>query len=86
MPRLKYHTDQFDVSVGLNVIEDNDSGRGIKLYPAVETGYRLNSTFRIFAGYEGGVEMNTFESTVQQNQWMISGFDGFSLLFFISPK
>ena len=27
MPRLKYHTDQFDVSVGLNVIEDNDSGR-----------------------------------------------------------
>ncbi len=75
MPRLNYTTDQFDVSAGANVAGDNDSGRGVKLYPAIEAGYRINPTFRVFAGYEGSVEMNTFESTVQQNQWMVAGFD-----------
>lgn len=75
MPRFNVSKDQFDLSAGFNVAGDNDSGRGVKVYPAIEAGYRLNSTFRVFAGYEGGVEMNTFESVVQENAWMTAGFD-----------
>ena len=75
MPRIRYTNGALDISVGANLAGDNDSGRGFNLYPVVEAGYRLNPTFRLFAGYEGSLEMNTFESMAGLNQWLTAGFD-----------
>ncbi len=75
MPRVTYQKDQLDLSAGFNVAGDGDSGRGVKIYPAIEGGYRINSGIRVYAGFEGDVEMNTFESMARENAWLTRGFD-----------
>jgi hypothetical protein len=75
MPRVSYNSDAFDLNVGFNVAGDSDSGRGLGIYPAIEAGYLVSSGVRVFAGYEGTVEMNTFESMARENQWLTRGFD-----------
>jgi len=75
MPRVIYNKNSFDFKVGLNVAGDNDSGRGVGIYPALEAGYLVNSGLRVYAGFEGDVELNTFESMARENQWLTRGFD-----------
>lgn len=75
MPRAMYNNDAFDLQIGFNLAGDNDSGRGIKIYPAVEGGYLVNSRTRVYLGFEGDVEMNTFESMARENPWLTRGFD-----------
>lgn len=75
MPRVVYQKNALDLNAGFNVAGDNDSGRGIKLYPAIEGGYLINSSLRVYAGFEGDVEMNTFESMAKENPWLTRGFD-----------
>jgi len=75
MPRVMYQKDAWDVKAGFNLAGDSDSGRGVKIYPAVEGGYLINSGLRLYAGLEGDLEMNTFESMARENPWLTRGFD-----------
>lgn len=76
MPRLVYTTDAIGLEAGFNIAGDNDdTGEGVKLYPAVKASYKVNSGLLAYVGYEGSVEMNTMESILKENPFMMSDFE-----------
>lgn len=74
-PRVTYSANDLTLKGGINYVGDNDSGNGMQLFPVVEVSYRVNSGLRVYAGYEGTVEMNTLESSIDQNPFLRPNFD-----------
>lgn len=73
-PRVNYAADMFTLKAGVNFAGDGDSGNGMSLYPVIEGAIRLNTGLRVYAGYEGSLEMNTLESSIAQNPFLEAGF------------
>ena len=74
-PRINYLGDNFYLKAGLNFTGDNDSGNGMSLYPVIEGSYGVNTGIRVYAGYEGSLQMNTLESSIDQNPFLQPGIE-----------
>lgn len=74
MPRVKYAGSGVAISAGINFAGDNDSGNGMQLFPAVEASFSVNTGFKVYAGYEGTVIMNTLESSIDINPFLRPDF------------
>ena len=73
-PRLTYNGNGFKVSGGINYSGDNEVP-GMNIYPAIRGSFSLTSNLSLFAGYEGGVEMNTLESSIGDIPFLQANFD-----------
>ena len=47
----------------------------MNIYPVVRGSFSLTSKLSIYGGYEGGVEMNTLETAIEENPFLQADFD-----------
>ena len=73
-PRLTYNGNGFQISGGINYSGDNEAA-GLNIYPAIRGTFSLASNLSIYGGYEGGVEMNTVESSIAELPFLQANFD-----------
>ncbi len=73
-PRITYNGNGFQISGGVNYSGDNEVA-GMNIYPAIRGTFSLASNLSIYGGYEGGVEMNTLESSIAELPFLQANFD-----------
>jgi hypothetical protein len=54
------------LEAGLNAIQDED----LRLYPKVHVRFRANDFIRLFAGFEGNTQFNSYQSSLLTNPWL----------------
>lgn len=74
-PRVIYRTNGFTFNAGFNFAGDNGANKGMGIYPVIKADYALSSGFRIYAGYEGDIEFNSVESSINENPFLEADFD-----------
>lgn len=73
-PRLTFNGNGFRIAGGINYSGDNETA-GMNIYPVIRGTFSLTSNLSIYAGYEGGVEMNTLESSIGEIAFLQADFD-----------
>lgn len=74
-PRVKYLTNGITFNAGFNLAGDNGYNKGLSIYPVIQAGYAVSSGFRIYAGYEGDLQFNSVESSINENPFLEADFD-----------
>ena len=59
LPRL-------NLQAGINAINDEE----LRIYPSVHLKYRANDFIRLFAGFEGDTQFNSYHSSLLLNPWL----------------
>ena len=54
------------LEAGLNAVQDED----LRLYPKVHVRFRANDFIRLFAGFEGNTQFNSYQSNLLTNPWL----------------
>ena len=54
------------LEAGLNAVQDED----LRLYPKVHVRFRANDFIRLFAGFEGNTQFNSYQSSLLANPWL----------------
>jgi outer membrane cobalamin receptor len=67
MPSLSYSiVPQLNVVAGINAIQDED----LRIYPNLQVKFRANDFIRLFAGFEGNTQFNSYHSSLLANPWL----------------
>jgi hypothetical protein len=59
LPRL-------NLQAGINAINDEE----LRIYPSIQLKYRANDFIRLFAGFEGDTQFNSYHSSLLLNPWL----------------
>ena len=67
MPSLSYSIiPQLNIVAGINAIQDED----LRIYPNLQVKFRANDFIRLFAGFEGNTQFNSYHSSLLTNPWL----------------
>ena len=67
MPSLSYSIiPQLNIVAGINAIQDED----LRIYPNLQVKFRANDFIRLFAGFEGNTQFNSYHSSLLSNPWL----------------
>ncbi|MFD3407569.1 hypothetical protein SKC37_02770 [Aquirufa sp. HETE-83D] len=67
MPSISYNLlPQLNLVAGINAIQDEN----LKIYPNLQVKFRANDYIRLFAGFEGNTQFNSYHSNLLENPWL----------------
>ncbi len=80
-PRITYTGDIFSITGGVNLVDDNedlptamDADEGLGIFPYVKLSVNPSASVGLYAGYEGDLEMNTFQGFAQDMPFLQPDF------------
>jgi hypothetical protein len=66
-PSISYDVlPRLNLQAGINAINDEE----LRIYPSVQLKYRANDFIRLFAGFEGDTQFNSYHSSLLLNPWL----------------
>ena len=66
-PSLSYDVlPRLNVQAGINAVQDEE----LRIYPSVQVRFRANDFIRLFAGFEGDTQFNSYHSSLLTNPWL----------------
>lgn len=67
MPSLSYSLlPALNLVAGINAIQDDN----LRIYPNLQVKFRANDFIRLFAGFEGNTQFNSYHSSLLANPWL----------------
>ncbi|MDE2393448.1 MAG: hypothetical protein KGM03_06975, partial [Cytophagales bacterium] len=57
---------RLNVQAGINAVQDEE----LRIYPSVQVRFRANDFIRLFAGFEGDTQFNSYHSSLLTNPWL----------------